>query len=108
MWLTKMTADCLRVVTDSGPRYVQLSFAERLRAAWVFRNFAFLPQQVLSAREQRWFMEVCSEQRITRSGPTDDTQDQLIGTLITSELLPLRGPRGRHRPLIAQPSKEVV
>jgi hypothetical protein len=97
MWLNKLSHGRLRVITDSGSRYVRLSFAERLRVAWVFRNFSILPQQVLSESERRWFLTLCSPQRTQRDNP-EDVGCGWIGTLSTSQLMPsLRSSKGRNR-----------
>jgi hypothetical protein len=97
MWLNKLSHGRLRVITDSGSRYVHLSFAERLRAAWVFRNFSFLPQQVLSESERRWFVTLCSRERNLRDS-ADDLGCGWIGTLSTAQLMPsLRSSKGRDR-----------
>ncbi len=99
MWLEKLTDGFLQVLTDQGPHYVKLSFTERLRLLWMFRNFSVLPEQVLTARQQRLLAEVCAEQRMFQFwGPQESQRAQVIGTIIASVLPPARPDERRVQP----------
>ncbi len=87
MWLEKLTDGFLQVLTDQGPHFVKLSFTERLRLIWMFRNFSILPQQVLTPRQQRLLSEVCAEERMFQFwGPEEAQRGQVIGTIVGSVL----------------------
>jgi len=86
MWIDKLAGGVLRIVTPIGPRYIELSFWQRVYFLWIFRYFDKLPQQVLSAREQRLVDSLCVEQRFISLRSTVD-EAPLIGTL---ERLPLK------------------
>jgi hypothetical protein len=63
MWMDKLDCGVLRVMTLLGPRYIQLSFWERVYLMWMFRNFHTLPQIVLTPRQQQFIERLCSEQK---------------------------------------------
>ena len=48
MWMEKLLAGVLRVLTPLGPRYIKLSLAQRIYLLWIFRHFQVLPLQVLT------------------------------------------------------------
>jgi len=80
MWLEKLSAGVLRVMTPLGPRYLKPSFGQRLYLLWVFRNFRTLPVKVLSLRQQRLLQSMCAENRFVSFGiGVDDAP--LLGTL---------------------------
>ena len=66
MWMEKMRRGVLQVATDSGLRYVEPSFGERLRLLWTFRNFTVLSEEVLSAHERHLMSQLCAERRMRR------------------------------------------
>ena len=62
MVIDKLAEGMVQVQTPIGPRYLMLSFPQRLYFLWVFRNFPVLPHAVLSRRQQRMINRMCSEQ----------------------------------------------
>ena len=86
MWIEKLAGGVLRIVTPVGPRYIELTFWQRVYFLWIFRYFDKLPQQVLSARQQRLVDSLCVEQRFISLRSTVDAAP-LIGTL---ERVPLK------------------
>lgn len=86
MWIDKLVDGVVRVITPVGPRYIQLTFPQRAYFLWIFRHFDKLPQQVLSAREQRVIDALCVEQRYI-SLPSTVAAAPIIGTL---ERIPLK------------------
>ncbi len=99
MWLEKLSDGFLQVLTDQGPHYVKLSFGERLRLMWMFRNFSILPQQVLTLRQQRLLSQVCAEARMFQFwGPQESQRGQVIGTIVGSVLPSLRPDERREQP----------
>jgi|SRR5215469_11764229 len=86
MWIDKLIDGVVEIITPVGPRYIQLTFLQRLYFLWIFRHFDTIPQQVLSAREQRIIDALCVEQRfISLPAPAHETP--IIGTL---ERVPLK------------------
>jgi len=63
MWMEKLSAGVLRILTPLGPRYLKPSFAQRVYLLWVFRHFEKLPLQVLTRRQQRLIQNLWGEQR---------------------------------------------
>ncbi len=90
MWLEKLFAGVLRVLTPLGPRYVQPSFTQRLYLLWLFRNFPTLPVKVLSARQQRWIDGLCN-------------MHGFVGLLEASDV-PLLGTLEQRPPIESQPA----
>ena len=80
MWMEKLAAGVIRIITPIGPRFIQLSFWQRAYFLWIFRNFDTLPQQVLSASQQRMIDELCLEKRFV-SLPATFEEAPVIGTL---------------------------
>lgn len=80
MWLEKLRAGVLGISTPLGPRYIKLSFLERLYFVWVFRHFESLPQQVLSKRQQRLLNRLYRSQDFVSFWPTGG-EVFLIGTI---------------------------
>ncbi|PYX82373.1 MAG: hypothetical protein DMG70_15195 [Acidobacteria bacterium] len=60
MWMEKLSDGVLRVLTPLGPRYIRLTFWQRLYLMWIFRHFDALPQQVLSGRQQNLIDSLCA------------------------------------------------
>ena len=85
MWIVKLAAGVVRIITPIGPRYIQLTFWQRAYFLWIFRHFDKLPQQVLSPRQQRFIDRLCVEHRFI-SLPSFIEEAPIIGTL---ERLPL-------------------
>src|SRR5215510_6361972 len=86
MWIDKLAGGVVRIVTPIGPRYMELTFWQRVYFLWIFRYFDKLPQQVLSARQQRLVDSLCVEQKFISLRATID-KSRLIGTL---DRLPLK------------------
>jgi hypothetical protein len=81
MWLEKLAGGVLRVTTPLGPRYIELSFWQRLYLVWLFRNFKVLPMQVLGRSQQRLIESLCAAQRFV-SVPAHGWEDGVvIGTV---------------------------
>jgi hypothetical protein len=86
MWIDKLSGGVVRILTPIGPRYIELTFWQRLYFLWIFRYFDKLPQQVLNARQQHLVDSLCVEQKFISLRATID-RAPLIGTL---ERLPLK------------------
>lgn len=80
MWIEKLTAGVIRVVTPIGPRFIELSFWQRAYFLWIFRNFDTLPQQVLSERQRRLIDQLYLERRFVPL-PSGGDDTPVIGTL---------------------------
>src|SRR6201997_811213 len=80
MWIEKLIDGVVRILTPIGPRYVRLTFSQRLYFLWIFRHFDKLPQQVLSERQQRFIDQLCVEHRFI-SLPSSMDEAPVIGTL---------------------------
>ena len=90
MWMEKMRRGVLQVSTDSGVRYVQPSFSERLQLLWTFRNFNVLSEQILNQHERHVVEELCVEDRLFRPHLTDCLSVCVIGTLELSHAFPAK------------------
>lgn len=86
MWIEKLLDGVVEIITPIGSRYIQLTFLQRIYFLWIFRHFDNIPQQVLSAREQRMIDALCIEQRFI-SLPAQAYEAPIIGTL---ERVPLK------------------
>jgi len=80
MWMEKLLAGVVRVVTPIGPRHIELSFFQRAYFLWIFRHFDTLPQQVLSERQQRVIDNLLLQKRFV-SLPSTMGEVPVIGTL---------------------------
>lgn len=80
MWMDKLMAGIVRVVTPIGPRHIELSFLERLYFLWIFRHFDTLPQKVLTHRQQRVIDNLLLQKRFV-SLPSTINEVPVIGTL---------------------------
>jgi hypothetical protein len=109
MVIEKLAAGVVQVQTPIGPRYLMLSFPQRIYFLWVFRNFPILPHAVLSQRQQRMIDRMCSEQ-VFASLPYVDGMDEapVIGVIehrppVGPQPLPPRRPVAREsNPLAAE------
>jgi hypothetical protein len=108
MWIRKLSAGVLRVVTPIGPRYIRPSFSQRLHLLWIFRHFEMLPLQVLSSRQRALIDSLCLQQRFLSVAATTDIDDSpVLGTVerrppIEVELLPPRRPIARVTEAVAR------
>ena len=81
MWIEKIFAGVLRVLTPLGPRYIRPSLKQRLYLLWIFRHFQILPLQVLTPA-QRSFMDVlCVEPRFVSATQENGVEAPILGTL---------------------------
>ena len=99
MWLEKLATGVLRVTTPLGPRYVELSFRQRVYLIWLFRNFKVLPMQVLGRRQQRVIESLCAAQRFISLPAHGWEEGVIIGTVerrprVEVETLPEKKPSG--------------
>lgn len=107
MMIDKLAAGVVQVQTPIGPRFLMLSFFQRIYFLWVFRNFLILPHAVLSGRQQRMIDRMCSEQ-VFASFPYVDGMDEapVIGTIEhrppagTEPLPPRRPVTSESNPLV--------
>jgi hypothetical protein len=99
MWLEKLADGVLRVTTPLGPRYIELSFRQRVYLIWLFRNFKVLPMQVLGRRQQRVIESLCAAQRFVSLPAHGWEEGMIIGTVerrprVEVETLPEKKPSG--------------
>jgi len=101
MWLEKMFAGVLRVLTPLGPRYIKLSLAQRIYLFWIFRHFQVLPLQVLTPGQRRFMDILCVEPRFVSLIQENGVEAPILGTLerrppialpAEAKEMPLRGP----------------
>jgi hypothetical protein len=81
MRIDKLSGGVLRVMTAVGPRYIRPSFFERLELLWMFRHFEVLPQQVLSARQQRLIEKMCVQRKFVGWNDQPGMDTPILGTL---------------------------
>jgi hypothetical protein len=82
MWIEKLAEGVVQVQTPIGPRYLMLSFLQRVYFLWMFRNFPILPHAVLSGGQQRMIDRLCSQQRFVSLAYADGMEDApVIGTV---------------------------
>lgn len=97
MWIEKLVAGVLQVDTPIGPRYLRPDFTQRAYLMWTFRNFPSLPQQVLSAREQRLIDRLYREHGFVSIAAVGAPDTPVIGRIerrlpAQPEILPRRMP----------------
>ena len=81
MWIEKLFAGVLRVLTPLGPRYIRPSLAQRIYLLWVFRNFQVLPLPVLTRRQRRMIDALCVEPRFVSLTDSNGWAAPILGTL---------------------------
>ena len=81
MWVEKLFAGVLRVLTPLGARYIKPSFAQRIYLLWIFRHFQVLPLQVLTTRQRRMIDALCVEPRFVSLTESDGWEAPILGTL---------------------------
>lgn len=90
MLIDKLADGVVQLQTPIGPRYLVLSFLQRLYFLWLFRNFPVLPHAVLSRRQQRMIERLCGEQVFASLPYVDGLNEApVIGTV---ERRPVVGP----------------
>ncbi|HXJ88261.1 MAG TPA: hypothetical protein VMS18_15680 [Candidatus Binatia bacterium] len=109
MVIEKLADGVVQVQTPIGPRYLMLSFLQRIYFLWIFRNFPILPHAVLSERQQRMINRMCSEQVFASLPYVAGIDDvPVIGTIehrpaVGTQPLPPRRPVAREsNPLAAE------
>jgi hypothetical protein len=112
MWMEKLADGVLQVDTPIGPRFVRLNFKQRVYLLWMFRHFPSLPQQVLSAREQRMVDRLCDENGFASMPGVGTPEAPVIGRiekrLPVSGGLPMRKPVARSKPAVAERGSEAA
>lgn len=81
MWIEKLFAGVLRVLTPLGSRYIRPSMAQRIYLLWVFRHFHVLPLQVLTPRQRRLIDALCVEPHFVSLTDADGLEAPILGTL---------------------------
>jgi hypothetical protein len=81
MWVEKLFAGVLRVLTPLGARYIKLSMAQRIYLLWIFRHFHVLPLQVLTSRQRRMIDALCVEPRFVPLMDANGWEAPILGTL---------------------------
>src|SRR6476620_1789739 len=101
MLLDKLSAGVLRVLTPLGPRYIKLTFSQRLLLVWIFRHFEMLPLQVLSHWQQALIDALCIQQQFIAMYSVGESENfPVIGTVerrppVEIETFPPRRPNAR-------------
>jgi hypothetical protein len=94
MWMERIRSGVLEVHTETGPCYVRPSLRERMRLLWTFRNFRWLPRQVLSARE------LTLVSALLKRGNCQPNDEYCIGVIEwTASLLPGQSPTKQDGPV---------
>jgi hypothetical protein len=99
MVIEKLAEGVVQVQTPIGPRYLMLSFLQRLYFLWVFRHFPVLPHAVLSRRQQRMIDRMCSEQVFASLPYSDGPNAPVIGII---ERRPAVGTHSLPEPRVAE------
>jgi hypothetical protein len=82
MWIEKLSAGVLRLLTPMGPRYIKPAMLQRIYLLWIFRHFEMLPLQVLSHRQQRLIDALCAEHEFISLPHSIGLEDApILGTL---------------------------
>jgi hypothetical protein len=81
MWIEKLFAGVLRVLTPLGARYIKPSLAQRIYLLWVFRHFKVLPLQVLTSRQRRVIDAMCVEPHFVPLTEENGWESPILGTL---------------------------
>jgi hypothetical protein len=81
MWMEKLFAGVLRVLTPLGARYIKPSLAQRIYLLWVFRHFKVLPLQVLTSRQRRVIDAMCVEPHFVPLTEENGWESPILGTL---------------------------
>jgi hypothetical protein len=81
MWMEKLFAGVLRVLTPLGARYIKPTLAQRIYLLWIFRHFRVLPLQVLTPRQRRVIDALCVEPSFVPLTEADGWESPILGTL---------------------------
>jgi hypothetical protein len=93
MWIEKLFAGVLRVLTPLGARYINPTLAQRIYLLWIFRHFNVLPLPVLTPRQRRVIDAMCVEPRFVPFRDANGWESPILGTL---ERRPPVAPREFH------------
>jgi hypothetical protein len=105
MWMEKLSNGVLCVQTALGARYIRPTFWQRFYLTWVFRNFASLPEQVLSERQRRLVSELCRAQNFITPSFTNGLLDAPVIGIVERRPSQLLEEVPRKRPVaVAEPS----
>ena len=113
MWIEKLADGVLQVDTPIGPRYIQPTFTQRAYLMWMFRHFPSLPQQVLSAREQRMVDRLREENGFASLPGVGAPEAPVIGRIekrvaVRAEILPMRKPVSSSKPTVRERGREAA
>jgi hypothetical protein len=92
----KLASGVLQIATPLGPRFLRLTFWQRLCFLWLFRHFPQLPQQVLATWQRRLVDDLCVRQQFVIF-PRGHADAPVIGIIerrppqMTSEPVPAGG-----------------
>jgi hypothetical protein len=81
MWMEKLFAGVLRVLTPLGARYIKPTLTQRIYLLWIFRHFRVLPLQVLTPRQRRVIDALCVEPSFVPLTEADGWECPILGTL---------------------------
>jgi hypothetical protein len=81
MWIEKLFAGVLRVLTPLGARYLKPSLGQRIYLLWIFRHFKVLPLQVLTARQRRLIDALWLEPHFVPLTEENGWEAPILGTL---------------------------
>jgi hypothetical protein len=81
MWIEKLFAGVLRVLTPLGARYIKPTLTQRIYLLWIFRHFRVLPLQVLTPRQRRVIDALCVEPSFVPLTEADGWESPILGTL---------------------------
>lgn len=105
MFIEKLCEGVLCILTPLGPRYLKPRFRDRLHLMWIFRHFHRLPQQVLSAREQRFIEMLCQSAQFVSGLRSNGLEEAIvIGTLEHRVPLPTEEMQAHTAPASARRS----
>jgi hypothetical protein len=83
MSLKKLVRGVLHVQTANGLRCIELTGLERIKLVWLFRNFSFLPEAVLtpSAKSLLQFLLGSDRSQLRCANNHAEDDDFIIGTI---------------------------
>ena len=97
----KLHRGVVEILTPIGPRYLQLTFWQRVYFLWMFRHFSTLPQQVLSRGGVSRIESLCARQSFVQishgpdEAPVIGTVERYQSKVLPGEQQPPRRPAGR-------------
>ena len=97
----KLNRGVVEILTPIGPRYLQLTFWQRVYFLWIFRHFSNLPQQVLSRASVSRIESLCARQSFVtfahgaEEAPVIGTVERYQSKVLPGEQRPARRSAGR-------------